>query len=309
VAGPIVTAKTFLPQLVREVKIEEVPFKVAIRYFVMGYIKKVIISDNISPIVDLIFKNPENYGTTASWLAATLFIVQIYCDFSGYSDMAFGSALLLGYELPENFRMPLAGVNFTDFWRRWHISLSGWLKEYLYIGLGGSRVGYFRHKFNLFFTMLLAGLWHGASWNFVIWGGIQGVILAAESAYGKWKESKGIVKENPFYLKGIYMFLTLSFFTLIGTLFRSENMEQEWKMLHNMIFHFSTTGLRPYMVKIGSVVILTLIIGHIFGYFIFEKNKNFKIPVILEYGTYVFLVLFISLFTNDNDPPFIYFQF
>lgn len=309
VAGPIVTAKSFLPQLTREVSLEEVQFKVAIRYFIMGYIKKVVLSDNISPIADLIFSNPENYGTTASWLGASLFIVQIYCDFSGYSDMAYGSALLLGYELPENFRMPFVCVNFTDFWRKWHISLSSWLKEYLYFALGGSRKGYFRHKFNLFFTMLLAGLWHGASWNFVIWGGLQGVILAVESAYSKWKESRGIVTRNSIFFNMFYMIATMSFFTLIGTLFRTENLTKDWIMVQNMLFKFSSTGLRPYMVKAAIAVISVLVVGHIFGYFIFEKKKEFKIPVALEYGTYIFVVLLISLLTNDNDPPFIYFQF
>ncbi len=309
VAGPIVTAKSFLPQLTREVSLEEVPFRVAIRYFIMGYIKKVVLSDNVAPIVDLIFTNPENYGTTASWLGASLFIVQIYCDFSGYSDMAYGSALLLGYELPENFRMPFICVNFTDFWRRWHISLSGWLKEYLYFALGGSKKGYFRHKFNLFFTMLLAGLWHGASWNFVIWGGLQGVILAVESAYGKWKESKGIVTKNSMFLNLLFMTATMTFFTLIGTLFRTENLAKDWVMIQNMVFHFSTTGLRPYMVKTAIAVVGVLVVGHLFGYFIFEKNKKISVPAYLEYGTYVIVVLLISLFTNDNDPPFIYFQF
>ena len=148
VAGPIVTAKTFLPQLFRKVKLEEIDFKKAIRYFLLGYFKKVVISDNVSPIVDLIFKNPENYGTSALWLANILFAIQLYGDFSGYTDMAYSSALLLGYELPENFYLPFKATSVTDFWRRWHITLGSWMKNYLYIPLGGNKVN---SKMKLFF--------------------------------------------------------------------------------------------------------------------------------------------------------------
>ncbi len=312
VAGPIVTAKSFLPQLYRDPVMDEVPFLKAIRYFFMGYIKKAVISDNISPIVDLIYSNPENYGSTATWLASLLFIMQIYCDFSGYSDMAYSSALLLGYELPENFRMPLICRSFTDFWRRWHISLSSWLKEYLYFYLGGSRVGYFHHKFNLFFTMLVAGLWHGASWNFVIWGGLQGVIMALENSFSLFmvnKYGKEILhKKISLFRYMIQNFLTILFFTFIGTLFRTRDLTEEVIVLTNLLT-YSDLGLRPYMVKIGLAAFLTLVIGNLFGYFIFERNFTFKVPMIVEYVGYIFLTLCISLLTNDNLTPFIYFQF
>ncbi len=303
VAGPIVTARTFLPQLYRDVELEEVAFFPAIRYFLMGYVKKVIISDNISPIVDLIFASPENYGTVASWLASVLFIVQIYCDFSGYSDMAYGSGLLLGYELPENFRMPFLGSNITELWRRWHISLSSWLREYLYFSLGGSRKGSFRHKLNLVITMLLAGLWHGASWNFVIWGGIQGVLLALESSFSK-KENK----TTSHFLLFVQTTFTLILFIFIGTMFRAESLAKEWIMLKNMLT-YTEGGLRPYMIKIGIPAILAVVIGHIFGFFIFEKSWRPKIPLWLELSFYPILVLLISLFTSENVVPFIYFQF
>jgi alginate O-acetyltransferase complex protein AlgI len=312
VAGPIVTAKSFLPQLYTDREMENIQFLKAVRYFFLGYIKKVVISDNVSPIVDLIYSSPESYGTTATWLANILFIMQIYCDFSGYSDMAYSSALLLGYELPENFRMPLVCRSFTDFWRRWHISLSSWLKEYLYFYLGGSKVGYYRHKFNLFFTMLIAGLWHGASWNFVIWGGLQGIIMAVENSYGSYlvkKYGKEILNKKiglPRYI--LQNTLTLLFFTFIGTLFRSQNMEVEAIVLSNMVF-YKDFGLRPYMVKIGLAAFIALVVGNVMGYYIFERNYELKIPKGLEYMGYVFVTIFISLLTNDNLTPFIYFQF
>lgn len=309
VAGPIVTAKTFLPQLDNDRDFKDIPFIISVRYFIMGYIKKVIISDNISPIIDLVYSNPENYGTVATWLVAILFIIQIYCDFSGYSDMAYGSALLLGYELPENFRLPLIATNFTEFWRRWHISLSTWLRDYLYFSLGGSRVGYFRHKLNLFLTMLLAGLWHGASWNFVIWGGLQGMIMAAESLYSdylkKYPKQENTISILTTSLKAV---MTLLFFILIATLFRSEDLRKEAVIISNM-FVYKSLGLRPYMLKIGLSAILAVIIGNIVGYYIYEKNMNFKIHPVFEFLSYVLLIPTLSLLTNENITPFIYFQF
>lgn len=306
VAGPIVTAKTFLPQLYRDTNFSEIPFRKAIRYFFLGYVKKVIISDNISPIVDLIFDSPSNYGTGASWLGAVLFILQIYCDFSGYSDMAYASGLILGFELPENFRLPLIGRNFTDFWRRWHISLSTWLRDYLYFALGGSRVSYFRHKFNLFLTMLLAGLWHGANWNFVIWGGLQGIVLASESAYHRWNKDGNKNISLPQYL--LQVTLTLGLFVFLGTLFRSQDMDKALTLIQNMLI-YSEKGLRPYMLKIGLTVIATVMVSNIAGYYIFEKNKSIQVSPVLEFGFYTVSVLLISLLTNDNTAPFIYFQF
>jgi alginate O-acetyltransferase complex protein AlgI len=305
VAGPIVTAKTFMPQLEKLPKFEEIHFLKAIRYFLMGYIKKVIISDNISPIIDLIFQSPGEYGTAATWLAAILFVIQVYSDFSGYSDMAYGSGLLLGFELPENFRMPLIGRNFTDLWRRWHISLSSWLKDYLYFSLGGSRVGYFRHKINLFLTMLIAGLWHGASWNFVIWGGIQGLILALESAYHQKFKIQETISAFRYIVQNA---MTLFFFALIGVLFRPQEFDKAQQIYYNLFFYHSK-GLRPYMLKIGLAVIFTVIVSNIIGYFIFEKNKKFSIPPQIEFFGYAFGVLILSLLTNDNVVPFIYFQF
>ena len=312
VAGPIVTAKSFIPQLYQEIQFEDIQFLKALRYFLLGYIKKVVISDNVSPIVDLIYSTPENFGTIPMWLASILFIVQIYCDFSGYSDMAYSSALLLGYELPENFLLPLSCRSFTDFWRRWHITLSGWLKEYLYFSLGGSRVGYFRHKFNLFFTMLLAGLWHGASWNFVIWGGLQGLIMAVENMYAGW-EIKKYGKDFANRPIGIFRYIiqnfsTLMFFTFIGSLFRTPNLDEEIIVLKNLLF-YKDLGLRPYMLKIGISAVLALIIGNILGYYIYEKKMTLKISPFLELSSYVFVTIFISLLTNDNLTPFIYFQF
>ena len=142
--------------------------------FLIGYIKKTGISDNIAPYVDMVFQNPQLYDAAAIYSAVLLYATQIYCDFSGYSDMAIAIAGLLGYRLPLNFAAPYFAHSLSEFWRRWHISLSSWLRDYLYISLGGNRYGELKTYRNLMLTMLLGGLWHGASWNFVIWGALHG---------------------------------------------------------------------------------------------------------------------------------------
>lgn len=180
VAGPIVRARDFLHQLDRKRAWAEVDLRWALTLFLLGFFKKACVADNLAPYVDGFFENPALYGTIDSWLATLMYSAQIYCDFSGYSDMAIAMAGLMGYRLTENFNAPYFASDIADFWRRWHISLSSWLRDYLYISLGGNRGGQLRTYRNLILTMLLGGLWHGASWNFVLWGAIHGVSLALD---------------------------------------------------------------------------------------------------------------------------------
>jgi len=175
VAGPIIRAKDFLPQINQERKIS---FDPSYLYMILkGVFKKVVIADNLGIFVDSIYATPEIFPSSIIILAAICFSVQIYCDFSGYTDIAIGIAAVLGFHFPPNFSRPYFAYSPSDFWRKWHISLSGWLRDYLYISLGGNRGGkYFTYR-NLMLTMLLGGLWHGASWNFVLWGFLHGLIL------------------------------------------------------------------------------------------------------------------------------------
>lgn len=159
---------------------DDVPFREGIWLILLGFVKKAVIADRISEISDFAYQFPESISTFFAWLGVISYSIQIYCDFSGYTDIAIGSALLLGVRLPENFKLPYTATSFSDFWKRWHISLSSWLREYLYIPLGGNRVADFTTYRNLLITMLLGGLWHGASWNFVIWGFLHGILLALE---------------------------------------------------------------------------------------------------------------------------------
>jgi alginate O-acetyltransferase complex protein AlgI len=182
VAGPIVRATSFLPQLVAPRRFADVGWRAAATLFLVGYVKKACVADNVAVVVDGVFAAPEAWGAGAKWLALALYSIQIYCDFSGYSDMAIATAAAFGYRLPLNFDFPYLSASVTEFWRRWHISLSTWFRDYLYIPLGGNRGGPARTYLNLFLVFLLCGLWHGASWNFVVWGLIHGVFLVLERA-------------------------------------------------------------------------------------------------------------------------------
>lgn len=180
VAGPIVRARGFLPQLARAPRLREIEFRRHLVLFLIGFIKKACIADRIAQTVDPVFADPAAFGPLSQWLASLLYTVQIYCDFSGYTDMAIASAGLLGYRLTINFDFPYLARSIRSFWRRWHISLSSWFRDYLYIPLGGNRAGSLRTAANLMLVFLLCGLWHGASWNFVSWGLFHGAFLALE---------------------------------------------------------------------------------------------------------------------------------
>ncbi len=184
VAGPIVRAADFLPQLAAPRRWSAVEVRPALLLFLSGYVKKACISDNLAPAVDAYFDAPAAFEAAAAWRATLGYAAQIYCDFSGYSDMAIACAALLGYRLALNFDFPYFAVSIQDFWRRWHISLSSWLRDYLYIPLGGSRGSRLFRARNLMLTMLLGGLWHGAAWTFVVWGGLHGLALVAHRAWG-----------------------------------------------------------------------------------------------------------------------------
>lgn len=177
VAGPIVRASEFIPQMDTARKWADVSVRACLTLFLIGFIKKACISDNIAQYVDVIFADPSSFAASQVVAGVLLYGVQIYCDFSGYSDMAIACAGLLGYKFPANFDSPYLSANIQDFWRRWHISLSSWLRDYLYIPLGGNRRGNGRRDVNLMTTMVLGGLWHGASFNFVIWGFLHGIAL------------------------------------------------------------------------------------------------------------------------------------
>jgi len=227
IAGPIVRASVFLPQMDRAIGLTRERLRSGLSLFLLGITKKLLVADAMGQIADPIFAAPEYYSSGTLWLAAIAYAIQIYCDFSGYSDMAIGTAKLIGYDLPENFRMPYASANITEFWRRWHITLSSWLRDYLYIPLGGNRHGAGRTYLNLALTMLLGGLWHGASWNFVLWGALHGVALAVHRLMSR---------STSFTLPRLVSTpLTLLFVVLCWIPFRATSFTITWTMITRML--------------------------------------------------------------------------
>jgi alginate O-acetyltransferase complex protein AlgI len=194
VAGPIVRSMTFLPQTKEPRKWEQVDARGALALFLTGFVKKACLAETVAPYVDRYFAAPAAETALSGWLAVLLYAAQIYCDFSGYTDMAIASARLLGYDLTVNFNFPYFARNVTDFWRRWHISLSTWLRDYLYIPLGGNRGTLLFAYRNLMLTMLLGGLWHGAAWGFVVWGAMHGAGLVA---HREWVRRRGGGRRKP----------------------------------------------------------------------------------------------------------------
>jgi len=310
VAGPIVRASTFLPQLFETRRFADVDVHRALGQFLSGFIKKSVVADLIAKPADAVFADPSQYTAGSIWIAVTCYAIQIYCDFSGYSDMAIGAARLLGYELCENFRFPYLATSITDFWRRWHLSLSTWLRDYLYISLGGNRGGrWFTHR-NLMLTMLLGGLWHGAGWNFVIWGAIHGVALVVH------KEWVRFVGEGR--LPFVSRLLTVYTVLLAWIFFRASTFEQAWTMAKAWLWWespgvkevFVWTPVREWETWLRFTVLASpLLVLHVLS----SLKVHYAVQRVLP--AYVVSLLFgviaaIALaFVPLEARPFIYFQF
>ena len=218
VMGPILRAITFLPQLETRKSFWNTPFRASITLFLIGFIKKACISDNIAPLVDSIYADVAGFDALTLVIAAFLYAVQIYCGFSGYADIAIGIAGLLGYHVAINFDFPFFASNISDYWRRWHINFSSWVRDYLYFPLGGSRGSEAQTDCNLMITMLLSGLWHGAGAHFIVWGGLNGIALVFHRFYGR-------VKGIPQFLRSLFartgVALTFYWFVLSTIFFRA----------------------------------------------------------------------------------------
>ena len=230
VAGPIERATHLLPQILRPRTLTWDDVHTGVFLVLVGLFKKVVIADNLALVADEVFNHYTQYQGVDTLVGALAFTFQIYCDFSAYSDIARGSARLLGFDLMVNFRLPYFAVSPADFWRRWHISLSSWLRDYLYIPLGGNRLGEWRTYRNLGLTMLLGGLWHGAAWNFVLWGGFHGLLLVLYRLGEQARAGK-----PPIHLRGLALplrVLIMFALTVVGwILFRSHSLDQLWQML------------------------------------------------------------------------------
>ncbi len=304
ISGPILKPGHFLPQLGRDICISWKNIESGTQIFLLGMVKKVLIADRLAFFVDPVFKAPHDYGSGTVWLAAIAYAIQIYCDFSGYTDMAIGSARCLGFEFPPNFNMPYIARSTTEFWKRWHISLSTWLKDYLYIPLGGNRKGGARRMVNLMIVMLLGGLWHGASWNFVIWGGLHGLGLMVHKSYRAWLGPREFRSRVYAVLS---WFLTMVFVCVAWVFFRSTDFAVSSTIIRKMFFIESGAGISWHATSL-LIILPVLAAGHYLG------MKTDGSPYIRYKDTRGLFVLFFVLFglfflAPLNSSPFIYFQF
>lgn len=309
VAGPIVRAADFLPQLREEERrITLKNFALGIQIFAFGLFKKIVLADHLSVFVDDVFRAPAAFNWWTVILAVLSYAMQIYLDFSGYSDMATGCAKCLGYDFKPNFNLPYIARNVTEFWRRWHISLSNWLKEYLYIPLGGNRKGKFRQYFNLFIVMVLGGLWHGANWTFIFWGALNGLALVFDKLLPKNKDKKPVIS-------ALSTIATFAFICFTWIFFRAENFANAWAVI-KAIFTLQQGVSQPY---IWSFVTFILVIGCTIAAAVKSRKEgemsiNGSYPVVSLNkisGLTVFFVFLglILIFAFTGEQPFVYFQF
>lgn len=309
VAGPIVRASDFLPQIKRPYFLSRATFGASVFLILAGLIKKVVVSDYISVnFVDRVFEAPEAYTGFMNLMAVYGYSIQIYCDFSGYSDMAIGLAALLGFTLPINFNSPYKADSITDFWRRWHISLSSWLRDYLYISLGGNRKGKWRTYFNLMMTMLIGGLWHGAAFKFIIWGGLHGLALAIHKL---WSSVVKITLGK--FGKMLSVFITFHFVAFCWMYFRADSMETVSVMLNQISQSFQWEGVLERVQgywKVFSIMFFGYVI-HLLPNSIKSRLKSWFIiqPLIIKIVIIVVVIFITYQATTAGIQPFIYFQF
>jgi len=324
VAGPIVRAADFLPQLrekievgggnLKQIVIHNSNLKLGITIMAFGFLKKMFFADNIAPLVDNIFSNPVGMDSFTIILGAIAFGIQIYGDFSGYSDIAIGTALILGFKLPINFNKPYFATSPADFWRRWHISLSTWLRDYLYIPLGGSKKSHARTYVNLATVMFLGGLWHGAAWNFVVWGMLHGAYLAIHRLI---ITKFPVLGNNSFFKskigKIVSIFATQYLVFLTWIAFRVKDTDDMLYSMSKYVFlDFQTTTIKQ--VINSNEVAIGLIGLFIITNIILYKQKNIleKIAEIQLWKWFFFILtitLLILLSFAGNTDDFIYFQF
>ncbi len=326
VAGPIVRASEFLPQLrekigkkissysLRQIIITNSNLKLGITMMAFGFFKKMFFADNIAPMVNEIFAQPTNFDSFSIILGTIGFGIQIYGDFSGYSDIAIGAALILGFKLPKNFNKPYFATSPTDFWKRWHISLSTWLRDYLYIPLGGNKKSQYRTYFNLMAVMFLGGLWHGASWNFVIWGMLHGIYLTIHKLIINKFPSLHTNKFLSSKIGKIISILITQYLVFLAWIpFRVQDFDYALYSMNKFIFiDFQTDEILSvilrHKISVG-LIILFLIINYISYRYpnILNSITNLK----LKYWTlFLTMILMSIVFLYDGNPEdFIYFRF
>lgn len=325
VAGPIERTANLLPQFYKKHKFNAKRALYGLKIMLLGYFKKIVIADRIAVAVNTVYNQPQDFTGLYFAVASFLFAFQIYCDFSGYSDIAVGCAKILGFDLMKNFKSPYLSGSIREFWRRWHISLSSWLMDYVYIPLGGSRTSKGRHYFNLLATFLVSGLWHGANWTFVIWGGLHGIYqiagLITRSFRERWKKFWGGDK-NPLLMIGsiIVTFLLVDFAWIF---FRANRVEDAFYIIQAMAQDFLGWKNRQYMYEVLNGMGLNLYEFAVIGISILILmgseilSKTEQVYEYWEKKPYLFRLIYYVLIASIvltagvyyNAGEFIYFQF
>ncbi|GAO44331.1 putative O-acetyltransferase [Flavihumibacter petaseus NBRC 106054] len=313
VAGPIERPQNLLHQFYEKHSFDYERVVDGLKIMLWGFVKKLVIADRLGLYVDAVYGNADQHSGLSLIVATVFFAFQIYCDFSGYSDIAIGSAKVMGFTLMRNFNRPYFSANISEFWSRWHISLSTWFKDYLYISLGGNRVSIPRWYFNLFFVFLVSGLWHGANWTFVIWGALNGFYLVAAlirnrllSKWG-WKEND----QPSWWMRMINIGITFLLTCFAWIFFRAADLNQATLVI-GRIFRFEKgslfTGNPTFTYSLFAIAFLLLVEAkeeYYKGSFTLIDNKS---PLV-RYSTYLALILLILLIGVFDGGQFIYFQF
>jgi len=309
VAGPIVKANLFLPQLKEKIKISKEAMYAGLYLLILGLIKKAVIADYISQYNDLVFADPGHYTGFENLMAVYGYTLQIYMDFSGYSDMAIGLGYIMGFDLGVNFLLPYQSKNITEFWRRWHISLSSWLRDYLYIPLGGNRKGTVRTYINLFITMLLGGLWHGASWKFVFWGAWHGIGLGIH----KFFKNRLDKIANTTFITFISWLVTFHFVVFLWIFFRAQDFPTAWLVVKQISTHMDWAYLAPF-IDVRLTWVIMIVAGFIMHSVSLSRmetitQKFVKSPYWVKLAYFIIAVQLVIQFQSEDIQPFIYFQF
>lgn len=312
VAGPIVRANDFLPQLNEDRAMTRSNLVDGAQIFLFGLIKKIVIADRLAVCVDAVFASPNSYSGLSIFLAVIAYSIQIYCDFSGYSDMAIGVAKTFGYDLCKNFNMPYLAKNPSEFWKRWHISLSSWLQDYLYISLGGNRKGRARTYINLMLTMLLGGLWHGASWQMVFWGALHGGALILHKAFRSTSDRYRLAVKNDILkrITTVASVISMYLFTCLGwVFFRAQSFPDAITIISRILTN--ADGVQYYYVFTfiyGLIIAAAFAIGA-------RKNNGDGFYPLLDFSKFrskvliLIVILLMLMFFYAGDTAFIYFQF
>ncbi len=310
VAGPIVRARDFLPQIRRRKRWSWPRLELGARFLLLGLFKKLAIADHMALFADPVFSAPAKYGSGAVWLATLAYALQIYCDFSGYSDMALGAAHMLGYKLVQNFNLPYLAANVAEFWHRWHMSLSTWLRDYLFIPLGGSRGGKLRVYRNLMITMVLGGLWHGASWTFVFWGFLHGLLLIAHRVLGDFCKPRprldgALQSVVGTALRRVVTFLCVCF---CWVFFRSTTFGTALEVLRRLVIPHAGDG--PPLPALSLWYTAALFVAcYVVAYNGLWKRLAARLPAPLLGGGYAAALSLALLLAPGSTKTFIYFQF